>query len=223
MRRGKRFSFATSIAAGGLLAVAIVPADAQAGKILKLETGGSEIVGGAKVSLSSSEVEVSNASFHLDCTSGTMSGSIDNNNKGTSDGMVLGEGVFGGGGEEGSCGGTPEFVTKFQPVQTPELVLSKTGKALLRFVTLRLVPRADIEKPENKQEACIVSATTMRGTFPVTATPQLLAVTFTAAKMKLQPQGAECGAGPESKPTFTATFTGSSHGSPIEVVDLSGR
>jgi hypothetical protein len=223
MRRGMRLTFATSIAAAALLAFAIAPAGAQAAKILKLETGGSEIVGGAKVSLSSTEVGVSNAFFHLACTSGTMSGSVDNNNKGTSDGMVLGEGVFGGGGEEGVCGGTPEFLTKFQPVQTPELVLSKTGKALLHFVTLRLVPRADIEKPENKQEACIVSATTMRGTFPVTTTPQPLVVTFTAAKMKLQPEGAECGAGPESKPTFTATFTGTSHGSQIEAVVLSDR
>ncbi len=223
MRRGKRLTFATSIAVGGLLAVAMAPAGAQAAKVLKLEAGGSQIVGGAKVSVSSTEVGVSNAFFHLACTSGTLSGSIDQNNKGTTDGMVLDEGVFGGGGEEGVCGGTPEFLTKFQPVQTPELVLSKTGKALLHFVSLRLVPRADIEKPENKQEACIVSATTMRGTFPVTTTPQPLVVTFTAAKMKLQAQGAECGAGPEAKPVFTATFTGSSHGSPIEVVVLSSH
>ena len=101
--------------------------------------------------------------------------------------------------------------------QTPELILSTNGKALLHFTRLRLVPKEDIEKVEDKQEACVISAVTLRGTFPVTTTPQPLAVTFTSAKMKMESQGAECGIGLEGKPHLTGTFGATSRGSNVEV------
>lgn len=224
MRRGMRFGFATSIAGGALLAAAVAPPSGLAAAAsLKLEAGGTGLVGNTPMSLVSTELKLLNAFWNITCSQATLSGSVDQNHKGKGDGMVITEGVFGGGGEEGLCAGSPEFVTTLKPIQTPELSLSNKGKALLRYPALRLVPRVDREKPENQQEACIVSATTLRGTFPVTTTPQPLTVTFTSAKMKIQAQGSECGTGLEAKPHLTATFTATTRGAPVEVVLYSSR
>ena len=218
MRRGMRCGFATSIAGGALLAAAVAPSTGQAAMSLKLETGGTGLVGNTPMSLVSTEFKLSNSLWSITCSQVTLSGAVDQNHKGKGDGMVITEGVFGGGGEEGLCAGTPEFVTTYTPIQTPELSLSNKGKALLRYPALRLVPRANREKPENHQEPCIVSATTLRGTFPVTTTAQPLAITFTAAKMKLKAEGPECGTGLEAKPHLTTTFTATTRGAPVEVV-----
>lgn len=221
MQRRMRMSRTLLIAAGTLAVAAAAPASSMAsGKALKLEVEGTGLVG-APILLSSTEVTVSNAFWNLACSETSLSGSMAQNNKGKGDAVVFTKGAFGGGGSEGLCASGPEFVTTFEPVQTPELTLNTKGKALLRFTRLKLVPLADIEKPEGHQEACIISAATFRGTFPVTETAQPLVITFTAAKMKIEAQGTECGAGREAKPLFTGTFTVSSRGSTVEVVIFS--
>src|SRR5271166_3725027 len=142
MRRGMRLTFATSVAAGALFVAAAVPASSLAGTSLKLEASGTGLVGGAPISLVSTEATVSNTFWHITCSQATLSGTLDQNFKRKGDGMVISKGVFGGGGEEGLCAGSPEFVTTFVPVQTPELTLSTRGKALLRYPVLKLVPRS---------------------------------------------------------------------------------
>jgi len=218
MRRGMRFGFAASIASGALLAAVVAPPSGLAAMSLKLESGGTGLVGNTPMSLVSTELNLSNAFWNIGCSQVTLSGAVDQNHKGKGDGMVITEGLFGGGGEEGLCAGSPEFVTTFKPVQTPELSLSNKGKALLRYMALRLVPRVNREKPENHQEPCIASATTLRGTFPVSTVAQPLTITFTAAKMKLKAEGPECGTGLEAKPHLTVTFTATTRGAPVEVV-----
>jgi hypothetical protein len=220
MRRGMRLTWAMSIAAAALAISAWAPATSMAGGALKLEVGGVGLVG-APILLSSTEVTISNSFWSLGCSETSLSGSMAQNNKGKGDAVVITKEAFGGGGTEGLCASAPEFVTTSQPLQTPELTLNTKGKALLRFTRLRLVPKEDIEKPEALQQACIISAATFRGTFPVTTTPQPLVVTFTNAKMKMEAQGTECGLGREAKPLFTGTFTVTSRGSTVEVVIFS--
>jgi hypothetical protein len=206
-----------AVASLALLALA-APASAGPAK-LKLEAGGVGLVGGAPVTASSANTTVSSSFWSVACSEGTLQGSVSQNHKSKGDAFVITNGSFGGGGEEGLCASTPEFVTIFQPGQTPELTLAHNGKALLRFPRLRLVPRANIEKPEAQQQACVVSATSLRGTFPVSETPQPLEVTFTGSKMHLGPnQGPECGAGMEARPNLSGTFTFTSRESAIEAV-----
>ena len=222
MRRGMRLTWAMSIAAGAMLAALGAPSSSlAASKALKLETGGVGLVGGAPIVLSSTEVTIQNSFWSLACSETALTGTLAQNFKGKGNGVVITKETFGGGGSEGLCASTPEFVTTSQPLQTPELTLNTKGKALLKFTRLRLVPKANIEKPENKQEACVISAATFRGSFPVTTTAQPLVVTFTGAKMKIEAQGTECGAGPTSKPLFTGTFTATSRGSTVEAVIFS--
>jgi len=223
MHRGMRLTWTTLFAAGALAVAAAVPASGVAAGALKLETGGTQLVGGSPIALSSGEVTIVNAFWSMACSEASLTGSLAQNNKGKGNSVVITNEAFVGGGEEGLCAGTPEFVSLFQPVQTPELTLSSKGKALLRYTHLRLVPRANIEKVENEQQACVISAVTMRGSFPVTTTPQPLAVTFTGAKMKIEAHGPECGAGREAKPHFTGTFTATSRGSTVEVVLFNPR
>lgn len=218
MQRGMRLTWTMLIAVGALAAAAVVPASSLAGTALKLDVGGTGLVGGAPITVVSTNVTISNAFWSLACSEVSMNGALAQNRKGKGNSVEITEGgAFGGGGNEGLCASGPEFVTTFEPEQTPELTLNTKGKALLHFTRLRLVPKADIEKVKGKQEACVISAVTLRGTFPVTTTPQPLAVTFTSAKMKMESQGSECGTGLEGKPRLTGTFGATSRGSTVEV------
>ena len=218
MQRGMRLTSTMLIAAGALAVAAVAPASSLAGGTLKLEVGGTGLIGGAPISLSSTNVTVANSFWSLACSEVSMNGAVAQNHKGKGNSILITEGgSFGGGGNEGLCASGPEFVTMFEPQQTPELVLNTKGKALLHYTRLRLVPKEDIGKVENHQEACVASALTLRGTFPVTTTAQPLAVTFTSAKMKLESKGAECGIGLEGKPRLTGTLTATSRGSTVEV------
>lgn len=218
MQRGMRLTSTMLVAAGVLAVTAVAPASSMARGSLKLEVGGTQLTGGAPILLSSANLTISNNVWNMACAETSLKGSLAQNLKSKGNSFLVTEGgLFGGGGEEGHCAGTPQFVVKFIPVQTPELTLNTKGKALLHFVKMRLVPAANIEKPESKQEACVISATNMRGTFPVSETAQPLSVTFTGSKMKMEAQGPECGAGPEARPHFSATFTATSRGSTVEV------
>ncbi|HUH80705.1 MAG TPA: hypothetical protein VLZ06_05200 [Solirubrobacteraceae bacterium] len=208
-----------SVAVGTLAVSALAPATSFAGKALKLEVGGTGLAG-APILLSSTEVTISNAFWDLGCSEGSLSGAMEQN-RGASDYVVINNGAFAGGGSEGLCASAPEFVTYFAPVQTPELKLNTKGQALLHFTRLRLVPKADVGTPE--EHACIVSAATLKGTFPVSTTAQPLVLTFTSAKMKMEAQGSECGAGRGSKPLFSGTFTVTSRGSTVEAVIFTPR
>ncbi len=224
MQRGMRITWTMLIAAGALAAAVVAPASSLAGGALKLETSGTGLVGGAPISLASSNVTITNAFWSLACSEVSMNGVLAQNRKGKGNSVQITEGgAFGGGGNEGLCASGPEFVAKFEPEQTPELTLNTKGKALLHYTRLRLVPEANIEKVENKQEACVISALTLRGTFPVTTTPQPLAVTFTSSKMKLDAKGPECGVGLEGKPHFSGTLTATSRGSTVEVQLFGGH
>ena len=206
-----------------LAAAAVAPASSLAVRgSLKLEVGGTQLTGGAPMLLTSTNVTISNNEWNLACSETTLKGALAQNLKEKDNSFLVTEGgMFGGGGEEGRCAaGTTQFVAKFEPTQTPELTLSTKGKALLHFARLRLVPPANINKPENLQEACIISATTFRGTFPITEVPQPLVVTFPGSKMKMTAQGAECGAGAEGRPHFSATFTATTRESAVVEVAL---
>jgi len=212
----------TLAAAGALALGALAPASSLARGSMKVQADGTLLTGGAPVVLTSTNLTISNNVWGIACMESSMKGSLAQNLKSKGNSFLITEGaLFGGGGEEGRCGGT-QFAVKFEPVQTPELTLNTKGKALLHYTKMRLVPAANIEKPESKQEACIISATNMRGTFPISETAQPLEVTFTSSKMKMEAQGAECGAGREARPHFSATFTATSRGSTVEVV-LFGR
>jgi hypothetical protein len=217
MQRGIRVTSTMLIAAAALAAAAVAPASSLAGNALKLEIGGTNLVGGSPVSLTSSSVTISNSSWSLACSEVSLNGALSQNRKGKGNAIQITEGgAFGGGGNEGLCASGPEFVTTFEPEQTPELTLNTKGKALLHYTRLRLVPEADIGNNPPNQEACVVSAVTLRGTFPVTTTPAPLEVTFTSAKMKIEAKGSECGIGREGKPHLTGTFVAKSRGSTIE-------
>ena len=120
MRRGMRFGFATSIAGGALLAAAVAPPSGLAAAAsLKLEAGGTGLVGNTPISLVSTELKLLNSFWNITCSQATLSGAVDQNHKGKGDGMVITEGVFGGGGEEGLCAGSPEFVTTLTRSRPP--------------------------------------------------------------------------------------------------------
>ena len=220
MRPGIRCTCATAVAAGTLVLSAWAPATSLAGKALRLEVGETPLVA-APILLSSSEVTISNAFWNLGCSEGSLSGSMEQN-KSANDYVVINQGAFAGGGNEGLCASAPEFVTYFEPVQTPELKLTTKGQAQLHFTRLRLVPKADVGAPE--EHACIVSAITLKGTFPVSTTAQPLVLTFSSAKMKIEVQGPECGTGHGAKPVFfTGTFAVTSRGSIVEAVIYNPR
>jgi hypothetical protein len=210
-------------AAASLAAAAIAPVSSLAVRgSLKLEVAGKQLTGGAPMLLTSTNVTISNNSWSLACSETSLKGSLAQNLKEKDNSFLVTEGgMFGGGGEEGRCAaGTTQFVAQFKPTQTPELTLNTKGKALLHFVALRLVPPANINKTEEHQEACTISATNIRGTFNITETPQPLVVTFPSAKMKMVAQGAECGAGAEARPQFSATFTATTRESAVVEVAL---
>ena len=186
---------------------------------LKLEIAGTQITGGAPITLSSSNLALSNAFWSDDCTETTLGGSLGNNNKAKDDFIPITEGTFGGGGNEGLCASSFNFVTQWMPEQTPEMTLDRKGHALLRFPRIRAVPLEDIEKPPGQKEACLASSNGIKGTFPVSETPQPLTVTFTESKMHLgAAHGQECGTGTGHTPLLSATFTFTSRGSVVEAV-----
>jgi hypothetical protein len=209
---------ATLVIASLALLALTAPAGASMAK-LKLVVGGVGIGGGAPVLGTSINATASSSIWSDACTESSLTGTVSQNFKSKGDAFVIPSGNFGGGGNEGLCASNLEFVTIFKPIQTPEISFAHNGKAKLRFPRLRLVPAANINKPEAQQEACAIAASTMRGTFPVTETPQPLVVTFTESKMKLESSsGPECGFGAEAKPRFSGSFTFTSRGTQIEAV-----
>ena len=112
MQRGMRVTWTMLIAAGALAAAAAAPASSLAGGALKLEVGGTQLIGGAPISLASTNVTISNAFWSLACSEASLNGALAQNRKGKGNSVEITEGgAFGGGGNEGLCAGGPQFVT----------------------------------------------------------------------------------------------------------------
>jgi hypothetical protein len=190
-------------------------------KALKLEVAGTGLVGGAPISASSSNLTLANAFWSLACSDTVLGGTMGANNRANNDYIPIAEGSLGGGGSEGLCASTFEFVTTWLPLslQAPELQLNRKGQALLRFPRIKLVPLEDVGMPPGHKEACVASSNGIAGTFPVNEVPQLLKVTFSNAKMHLEADhGAECGHRKGAAPLLSGTFTFTSRGSRVEAV-----
>jgi hypothetical protein len=209
-----------SLAATVMLMVAFT-GSASAGliKALRLEVAGTPLATGAPIEASSSNLTVSNAFWTLACSESALTGTIGQNNKAKDDFMPLPEGQFAGGGNGGLCASPFEFVTEWKPESPPELILERKGKAQLRFFRVRMTPLEDVEKPPGQHESCVAESNAVNGTFPLSATPQPLTVTFTDSKTHLAAgHGTECGSGKGHSPTMSATFTFTSEGQEVEDV-----
>lgn len=188
-------------------------------KALRLQVAGTPLAVGAPIVASSSNLTVSNAFWSMACSESTLTGTIGQNNKAKDDFMPLPEGQFAGGGTEGLCADPFDFVTAWLPQSPAELILERKGNAQLRFARIRMTPLEDIEKPPGQKEACVASSNAAKGTFPLTATPQPLTVTFTNVKMRLEAShGLECGHGKGHAPALSATFTFTSGGEEVDDV-----
>jgi len=210
-----------SLAATAVLLLVAFTGTASAGliKALRLQVAGTPLAVGAPIVASSSNLTVSNAFWSMACTESALSGTIGQNNKAKDDFMPLPEGTFAGGGNEGLCADPFDFVTAWLPQSPAELILERKGNAQLRFARLRMTPLEDINKPPGQHEACAVSSNVVKGTFPLTATPQPLTITFTHVKMRLESShGVECGSGKGHAPTMSATFTFTSGGEEVDDV-----
>ena len=188
-------------------------------KALRLQVAGTPLPVGAPIVASSSNLTVSNAFWSMACTESTLTGTIGQNNKAKDDFMPLPEGQFAGGGNEGLCADPYDFVTAWLPESPAELILERKGNALLRFPRFHLTPLEDVNKPPGQHEACGISSNALKTTFPLSATPQPLTVTFTNAKMHLEAaHGLECGHGKGHSFTMSATFTFTSAGEEVDDV-----
>ncbi len=211
---------------GASLAAAVVfvigctgTASASLIKALRLQVAGTPMTVSSPIVGSSSNLTISNAFWSFACSESSLSGQVGQNNKAKNDFIPLGEGLFGGGGNEGLCASTFEFVAAWMPKSPPELILERKGNAQLRFFRVRLTPLEDINKPPGQHEACVAASTVIKGTFPLSATPQPLTITFTNAKMHLEADhGAECGGKKGHSPTLSGTFTFTSEGEVVEDV-----
>lgn len=217
-----------TLAAALMLVAALVPAGAMASgaTALKLETEGKELVGGAPLSALSTNLTLSNAFWSLTCAESVLSGDVGVNDKAKDDFNPISEASFHGGdpSHETLCASTFEFVVSYEPQQTSELILAKNGSAQLRFPRFKLVPLEDVENPEGHHEACVLSSNAIKGTFPVSETPQALVLTFTSAKMHLDADhGEECGSGKGASAFLSATFTFGSRGTEVDVVRYARR
>ncbi|HUH80706.1 MAG TPA: hypothetical protein VLZ06_05205 [Solirubrobacteraceae bacterium] len=213
----KRIVGASVVAA--LAAVAACTGIASGATSLRLQVGGTLLPAGAPIVASSTNTTVANAFWALTCTEGTLTGTLGQNNRPKNDFISITAGQFAGGGNEGLCSSTFEFVTAWMPQNPPEFILEKKGNADLRFPGLRMTPLEDIEKPRGHHESCVALSNAVKGTFPLSATPQPLTVTFTNVKMRLGANhGAECGSKKGHSPMMSATFSFTSEGQGVDVV-----
>jgi hypothetical protein len=206
-----------------LALVALAPVASASGgiKAVRLQVEGTPLAVGAPIAASSSNLSIANAYWSFACTETTLSGTVGANNLAKNDFLPITEGLFAGGGNEGRCASTFDFVSTWQPapMQPPELQLNRKAEALLRFPRVRLIPEADINNPAGQKEACTVSSNGFKGSFGLSETPQPLTVTFTNAKTHIEGgHGAECGHGKNHSPFLSGTFTFTSGGLPVEVV-----
>ena len=209
-----------SLAAAVLFVVACTgTASASLIKALRLQVAGTAMAVGAPIVGSSADTTVCQRLWSLACSESIVAGSIGQNNKAKDDFIPIGDGEFAGGGNEGLCASPFEFVTAWMPTSPPELILERKGNAQLRFFRLRLTPLEDVEKGKGEHEACVAASNVIKGTFPLTSTPQPLTITFTNAKMHLEADhGKECGGKKGHSPTMSGTFTFTSHGQVVEDV-----
>ena len=211
----------TSLAAALVLVAAFTGVASGAGliKALRLQVAGTPLPVGAPIVASSTNTTVANAFWTLACSEGALKGTVGQNNKAKDDFIPISEGQFAGGGNEGLCSSPFDFVTVWIPTQPAEMILERKGNITLRFARFRMTPLANINKPPGEKEACVASSNAVKGTFPLSMTPQPLTVTFTNAKMHLESShGVECGSKTGHSPTMSATFTFTSEGQPVEAV-----
>jgi len=209
-----------SLAAAVLFVLACTgTASASLIKALRLQVAGTALPAGAPITASSSNTTVANAFWSLACSESSLSGTIGQNNKAKDDFIPITEGLFAGGGNEGLCASTFEFVTAWLPSSPPELILERKGNAEFRFFRLRLTPLEDVNAPSGHHEACVAASNLLKGTFPLSATPQPLTITFTNAKMHLESDhGKECSGPKNHSPYMSGTFTFTSEGQVVEDV-----
>ena len=139
---------------------------------------------------------------------GELTGTIGQNNKAKDDFIPITEGRFLGGGTEGLCESSFNFVTAFNCTGTPsELILERKGGAQWRFPRFRMTPLEDVNNPPGHKEACVAASNAVKGTFPLTTTPQPLTVTFSNVKMHLEADhGHECSGKKGHNPYMSATL-----------------
>ncbi len=188
-------------------------------KALRLQVEGNALPKGAPIVATSTDTTIANAYWTTACSEGELTGTIGQNNKARNDFIPITEGRFAGGGNEGLCSSPFGFVTAWLPKEPAELIVERKGNAELRFARWRMTPLEDIEKPPGQKEACAASTNALKGTFPLSATPQPLTVTFTNSKLHLEgSHGTECGTKKGQNPTVSTTFTFTSEGQPVEAV-----
>src|SRR4051812_28126112 len=90
------------------LAVSMAPgaAMAQSGAV-KLMVGGVGLVGGAPIVASSSDLAISNSFWSVACSESTLTGTLGQNFKPAGNSVIVPEGSFAGGGNEGLCASEP--------------------------------------------------------------------------------------------------------------------
>jgi hypothetical protein len=208
----------TSLATALLFAVSFTgTASASSIKALRLEVGGTAMSAGAPIVATSTDTTIANAFWSLACTEGELTGTVGQNNKAKDDFIPITEGRFLGGGTEGLCESGFNFVTAFLPEQPSELILERKGGAQWRFPRFRMTPLEDVNNPPGHKEACVAASNAVKGTFPLTTTPQPLTVTFSNAKMHLEADhGHECSGKKGHNPYMSATYTFTSRGQPVE-------
>jgi len=209
----------TSLATALLMAVTFTGSASAEVKALRLQVGGIAMSAGAPIVATSTDTTIANAFWSLACSEGELTGTIGQNNKAKDDFIPITEGRFLGGGSEGLCESTFNFVTAFLPEQPSELILERKGVAQWRFPRFRMTPLEDIENPAGHKEACVAASNAVKGKFPVTPTPQPLTITFTDVKMHLEgDHGHECSGKKNHNPYMSATYTFTSRGQPVEAV-----
>jgi len=194
---------------------------ASAATVLRLEVNGNVLPAGAPIVASSTNTTVSNAFWTLACSEGSLTGVVGQNNRPKNDFILITSGQFAGGGNEGLCSSAFDFVTAWVPQNPPEFILDKKGGAQLRFPGFKMTPLEDIEKPPGQHEACTALSNGIKGAFPLSNSLQQLVVSYTNVKMHLAADhGAECGSRAGHSPFMSATFTFTSEGQEVEVVNF---
>ena len=206
----------TTIAGLALAVTAAAPALAKKSSPLPptLEVNGQPLAIGSPVLAVSTNFQLKASAWQFVCNETTFTGTLVG-----SDTISIDEAAFVGGDphDEELCKSPSELVPTWNPTSPAKFEFAAKGKALLLNARIRLVPIKYEEAPPGKHHGCNPEKAKGKGSYKADETPQPLVANFAGIKWKgLRESGAESAC--KENPVFSAGFTFSSEGQPIEVV-----
>lgn len=199
---------AAMVAATGL-ALAVPSASA-----LSLEVGGQPLAVGSPVTAFSTNFSLKASAWQFVCDETTFTGKLVSPTT-----VSIEEAAFVGGNptHEELCKSPSDLVPTWNPTTPPKFEFAAKGKAFLLNARVRLVPLKYVEAPQGHHHGCNPEKVKTKGSYKATTSPMPLVASFGGIKWKgLRESGKESAC--KENPVFSAGFSFSSEGQPVEVV-----